>query len=98
MQRTWFVTYFPRVERNTLQYKIRILIAATKAKYDDKKACGHMGAFLVACLNTQLFKNCPQSAWKDGEIFFGFESFFLSVRGSPERSILFHSIILLLRS
>lgn len=29
-----------------------------------------MGAFLVACLNTQLFKNCPESSWNNGnEIF-----------------------------
>ncbi|XP_055312406.1 uncharacterized protein LOC129574417 [Sitodiplosis mosellana] len=38
---------------------------ASKAKFVDHKACGHMGAFIVACLNTQLFKNCPESAWNN---------------------------------
>lgn len=48
-----------------------------KTKYDDKKACGHMAAFLVACLNTQLFKNCPQASWTDGMIFIYFYRFYI---------------------
>lgn len=46
------------------------LFAASKAKFVDQKACGHMGAFIVACLNTQLFKNCPESAWNNGNVEF----------------------------
>lgn len=32
-----------------------------------------MGAFVVACLNTQLFKNCPESSWNNGMYFIQFE-------------------------
>lgn len=60
-----------------------------KAKYNDQKACGHLGAFLVACLNTQLFKNCPQSAWTDGKF----------IRNLPGCRLLFtHSILYFVRS
>lgn len=53
---------------------------ASKIKFVDAKACGHLGAFLVACLNTQLFKNCPESAWNASTLQFYFSLIVCSIK------------------
>lgn len=42
-------------------------LAKQAKNVETKGGCGHVGAFVVACVNTQLFKNCPQSIWNDSK-------------------------------
>lgn len=46
-----------------------MVFTVSKVTFEDQKVCGHGAAFLIGCFNTQLFKNCPASKWKDGNIF-----------------------------
>lgn len=64
-----------KLKRKKQFAKIDFHFLASKTKFNDQKACGHMGAFLVACLNTQMFKNCPESSWMNGMSFI-FDFFF----------------------
>lgn len=36
-------------------------------KHAIHQGCGHLAAYVVACLNTHLFKNCPKSIWNDSK-------------------------------